>query len=155
MIHPEHSKRAGGLILVALSALAGCRDSPPQPIETIDVDPGIVIDTSEDPQARERQAGLVGILPGDFPSDLPLYIPASLIDFGETDSGRLTVSLLSPHSVSRVRRGLYAQLREKGWATAAGNGDLVALSKGRKRAWLHLADGRPGTLYRIEYLPSR
>ncbi len=157
MTRPQHSKKALGLLVALLAplALAGCRDTPPKPIETVDIDPGIVVDTSADPQARERKAGLVGILPGDFPPDLPLYIPASLIDFGETETGRLTVSLLSPDRVSKVRRGLYAQLREKGWVTAAGNGDLVALRKGRQRVWLHLADGRPGTLYRFEYLPAR
>lgn len=139
-------------VLSAVMLTACPSESKPDSMEeTVDVDQGLDIDTSGDQQAASSQSGLAGILPSDFPSDLPLYVPASLIDFGESPSGRATVSLLSPHSISRVRRELYARLRESGWTAAAGSDGAVVLEKDRRKAWLRLEEGQPGTRYHFEY----
>lgn len=161
MTRPEHSRTHGealyrllvaSLVLFASLAWLGCRGEPkPRNIDTVDVTPGIEIDTSGDQQAKPPKAGLVGILPKDFPGDLPIYIPASLVDFGESARGRPTVSLLSPHGVSRVRRELYAKLRARGWQASSGSDGTVVLRKGREQAWLRIEEGRPGTLYHFEY----
>lgn len=143
------------LTLLALGFGTGCRgsaDDPKKPVETIDVSPGVEVDTSEDPQARARAPELVGVLPGDFPKDLPVYLPSSLVDFGTTAEGRRSVTLLTAHSLPRVRRELLARLEKSGWSSAAGAGEsMLALRKGDRRAWLKLEDSRPGTTIRFEY----
>lgn len=143
------------LALAAVLALAACGEPPTetQEIETVDVTPTLEIDTSEDTQARARTPELVGILPGDFPSDLPLYLPASLVDFDESERGRPTVSLLTPHGISTVRRELLTRLHEAGWSAAAGDDGTWVLRKDGRRAWLRLEEARPGTVYRFEYVP--
>lgn len=143
------------LTVAAIVALAACEEprTETQEIETVDVTPALEVDTSEDVQGRARTPELVGILPGDFPADLPLYLPASLIDFGESAGGRPMVSLLTPQGISTVRRELLARLREAGWSVASGDDGSVALRKGARRAWLEFEESRPGTVYRFEYVP--
>ena len=76
------------------------------------------------------------------------------MDFGETQRGYL-VSMLSPDRLNKVRRALYDNLSDDGWsstgATGTGKGESVVLRKNGRRVWLHLEDGRPGTVYRFEY----
>lgn len=137
---------------MALLALAGCRGEPEtRELETVDVTPALEVDSSDDPQGRARTPDLVGILPSDFPSDLPLYLPASLIDFGQSARGRPTVSLLTPDGISTVRRVLFGRFQERGWTAAAASDGTIVLRKGGRTAWLRLEEARPGTLYRFEY----
>ena len=139
-----------GALLVVLAA-GGCRKDPEQEpeLEAIDVAPALHIGTEDDPQEVERPPELVGILPGDFPDDLPLYLPASLIDFGAADDGWGYVNLLTPHSLARVKRELPEKLAAAGW-TVTGSG-VRHLRKGNARARLVFRDARPGTEYRFEY----
>lgn len=151
-----HPSRAFGALAFAVFVLAGCAAPSSQEekeIETVDVEPGLEIDTSEDVQAKAREPALVGILPADFPSDLPLHLPASLVDFAESKAGRPVVTLLSPHEISRVRRELTSKLRAAGWESSSGTGGAMVLKKGGARAWLFIEEGKPGTLYTIEYQP--
>lgn len=145
------------LALVCLPLVAGCDGSSSGEgrTRTIDVPPGLEVDTSNDPQARERPPELTGILPGDFPADLPIYLPASLIDFGRSEQGRRSVTLLTPHRPSRVRRQLETLLVDRGWTGTVETGRdgevRFTLRKETRQAWLHVADARPGTVYRFEY----
>jgi len=148
--------RGAILILIVLPLVVSCNGSgtasEARRLKTIDVPPALEVHTINDPQARERVPVLVGVLPADFPSDLPLYIPASLIDFGRTDEGHRSVSLLTPHKPIQVRRRLDVLLAERGWAaTAEGDGNLTTLRKGQRRVRLHIEDAHPGTVYRFEY----
>ena len=117
--------------------------------EIIDVEVPVEVDTSNDPQEVKRAPQLVGILPADFPQDVPLYLPASLIDFGTTATGR-TVTLLTPHELSRVRPAYESLLRGAGWGVKRQNRDLE-LSKGERLLRLRFADGNPGSTYLVEY----
>ncbi|HEX9735832.1 MAG TPA: hypothetical protein VGG06_28050 [Thermoanaerobaculia bacterium] len=153
---PRRPPTAGRfLAAAAVLALGACAEPPAESpeLETVDVAPALEVDTSEDVKSRVRAPELVGILPGDFPPDLPLYLPASLIDFEPTASGRPTVSLLTPDGVSTVRRELLARLRQAGWSVSSGDDGAVALRKDGRRAWLRFEDSRPGTVYRFEYVP--
>ncbi len=167
-MHLQHSRntriRGGrrlGLLLIAVVLLfavacdGGSAGSAAEArrLRTVDVPPALEVHTVDDPQARERLPALVGVLPSDFPADLPLYIPASLIDFGRTDEkGRRFVSLLTPHKPARVRRQLDALLRERGWiATAEADGPLTLLRHGERQAWLLVEDAQSGCVYRFEY----
>ncbi|MCP4659396.1 MAG: hypothetical protein GY856_28635 [bacterium] len=166
-MHLQHSRNTrvrGGrrpglfLIVVLLPFAVGCNDSSSgtaaegRRLKTVDVPPALEVHTIDDPQARERVPVLVGVLPADFPADLPLYIPASLIDFGRTDQGSRSVSLLTPHKSAQVRSRLDALLRERGWTvTAEGDGRFTLLRNGQRRVRLVVEDAHPGTLYRFEY----
>ena len=145
--------RAFAIAMLVPLCLAGCRggseDAEERRLETVDVEPSISIDIEDDPTEVERAPALVGVLPSGFPEDMPLYLPASLIDFGTGDGGRF-VSLLTPHAQARVERELIEQARGAGW-TAAGSGGTRELSKGGLRLRLRIEDGNPGTLYHFEY----
>ena len=140
MTPPEHNRAhsqspprqlVACIFLLGGLVWSGCPSEPkPKHINSEDVPPAVEIDMSADEQAEPPKPKLVGILPNDFPKDLPVYIPASLVDFGESEEGRPTVSLLSPHSMSRVRRELYARLRDRGWQATSGGDGAVVLRKG-------------------------
>jgi len=117
--------------------------------EIIDVEMPIEVDTSEDPQAVPRKLQLVGILPQDFPEDVPLYLPASLIDFGTQGRGR-TVTLLTPHELSQMRPAYEDLLRRAGWILNRVDSG-VELSKGQRRVRMRWMDGDPGSAYLVEY----
>lgn len=109
-------------LLVALCLLA-CAPEPPEqeglpPLETevVEPPPEAAIDPSLDAQAPQRQAaGLAGAVPSDFPSDFPLYRPATVIDFGESAAGRRTLALRTPDPPAAVRSHLEAELVALGW----------------------------------------
>ena len=156
MRHRKHNTLKSGAALLAGTLLAvlaagGCRKSPEQEaeLEAVDVGPALHIGTEDDPQEVERPPELVGILPEDFPDGLPLYLPASLVDFGAVEDGWGYVNLLSPHSLARVERELSTKLAAAGW-TVSGSG-VRHLRKGNARARLVISDARPGTEYRFEY----
>lgn len=141
-----------GLVLVvaAISTLAcfGGSGESSGVKEIIDVRDLPQVDTSQDPQAVARKPTLVGILPSDFPSDLPLYLPASLVDFGANPR---SVDLLSPHSPGRVRPELFRLIRGGGWTLEESGGGSSTLRKGSRQVRLKIGEGKPGTLYRFEY----
>jgi hypothetical protein len=135
-------------LALALLACGGCglgggsRDVD----ETVDVkEPIPSVDTSEDIQETARAPQLTGVLPGDFPEDLPLYLPASLVEFGPG-----SVTLLSPHGRKKVQQGYEQILRDAGWSVG-GEGAILDLQKAGKSARLVYAEGGPGTAYRIDY----
>jgi hypothetical protein len=114
--------------------------------DTVDVkEPIPAVDTSEDIQEKERGPELTGVLPGDFPEGLPVYLPASVVELGQG-----TVTLLSPHSRQRVRREYEKTLRNAGWSVG-GEGAILELSKSGQSVRLVYAEGGPGTAYRIDY----
>ena len=137
-----------GLVGLA-SILAGCgSETVAKRTDTIDVTPAIEVSPDDDPQAKPEVPRLTGALPGDFPSDLPIYLPSSVVDFSAGDPR--SVTLLSPHHPSHVRRELDARWRKEGWQPVETGGRLV-LKKGQRGARVSLEDARPGTVYTIEY----
>lgn len=140
------------IALFLLAFAVSCSDVPSEKRSaTIDVPPPIEVETSEDQESVEREVAFAGVLPGGFPKDLPVYTPASLVDFGSLEEGGGFVDILSPHEVPRVRRAFVGALKEDGWSSAAGRDGELILSKGSRRVRLTIRDGEPGTLYRYEY----
>ncbi len=92
----------------------------------------------------------MGILPQDFPSDLPLLLPASQVDLGPRDGSRY-VSLLSATPTAQVDRDLIALVRAQGWSAKDEAGGSRQLSKGGRKVRLRIEDARPGTLYHFEW----
>ena len=142
-----------GLCVVVLALLTACGrpGGEQQEVQTVDIPPPLTIEIESDQQAAEREPELVGILPGDFPEDLPIYLPASLIDFGSAD-GAGSVTLITPHTISRVRDELQRSAAAEGWSLevdeAAG---ALTLQKGSRRARIRITNSAPGTTYQVEY----
>lgn len=143
--------------LVCGCARTSDRDGEPA-LETVEVAPALEVATEDDPQAKPRPVELAGILPRGFPADLPIYLPASVVDFGAAAAGYQQAEMLSPHPRAQVAAALEQKLRQNGWTVVPGDGARAKqkqLSKGNRQAWLEVRDARPGTLFRYEYRPER
>lgn len=141
-----------GLVGAALwvgSGLMSCGGPDPRaraepPLEVEDVGPGIEVDTTGDVREVRRSGGLTGVLPEGFPNDLPLSLPASIVDFESSRS----VTLLTAEPRSRVESDLVGRWKAEGWAVSSvGAGRFEGEREGR-RAHLQVEDAAPGTRYR-------
>jgi hypothetical protein len=109
--------------------------------------------TAYDEQAKQMGPEVAGVLPEGFPRDVPLYIPSSLIDFGEGDGGRSYLEFDTSDSQAVVRRRLEADLSSSGWRPR-GSGPDASFAKGDRQIGLTLSDLRPGTRIRYVYRPE-
>ena len=137
-----------GLLVLGLFTFGACGlgSGSGEVEETVDVqEPIPSVDTSEDIQEAEREPELTGILPGDFPQGLPVYLPSSVVELGQG-----SVTLLSPHARQQVERQYGQALRDAGWSVA-GEGAILELSQSGRTVKLVYAEGGPGTAYRIDY----
>lgn len=138
-------------IVLLLVTLLGCGgeesfgdDEHPPPDRTVDVPPLLEVPIDDDPREAPRRVELVGVLPSDFPPDLPIHLPSSVVDFGPG-----TVELLSGSSPAQVRASLRSRLETAGWGVA-GDGSSYRLSKNGRSVTLSIRGGQ-GTTYRYEY----
>jgi hypothetical protein len=150
-------RRLGGrLVVAAIAALlaAACRrapEPPPRPaddLQTVDVapPPDVHVDTSLDVQEVRRVEELSGILPSDYPKDLPLPSGASLVD-----QGPRWVELLVGRAPAEVRPQLLQRVRAAGWQAEAAGNDAWTLRRGGVRARATLSARGPSTQIRVEY----
>ncbi len=139
-----------------LLACGGSSDPAPEmsrrPSQTIDVKPVIEdIEFTGDQQAVARKPTLTGALPSDFPADIPLFLPASLIDFGGTADGWRSVSLATPAGQSKVDAQLMGLLDAAGWRVTGSEGGARRLSKGELTVRLRIEGASTGAVYHFEY----
>ena len=135
---------------------SGCREpeveTPRRASEIVDVRPMIEeIETSGDPQAVAKKPVLVGFMPSSFPGDLPLFLPASLTDFGTEQGGLRSVSLSTPAGAPKVRRDLMSLLAQAGWQAEASEGDRTLLRKEGRTVRLRIESASTGTVYHFQY----
>lgn len=119
-------------------------------LETVEVDAGPTagLVPDEDPVARGGGAGLAGSLPGDYPPDLPVYVPSSVVDFGEVSRAVRYVELSTTARPESVRSWLSQRWAEAGWRDE-GEGNW---RKVERRAWLEIGKDEIGeTRIRIKY----
>ena len=124
-------------------------------VETVDVDAGLgaELTTEFDEQARQVDASVAGVVPLDFPADVPIYSPSSLVDFGEIDGSRRYLEFDTTEPPSAVRGKLKSALINKGWIPSPSTGGVESYLKGSHRLGIQLSDLRPGTRIRYEYEP--
>ena len=134
-----------GLLSAAL--VLGCGESEKQqgdtPKEIYDVPPAIEVPIADDPQEAPRPKGLSGRLPSGFPEGLPLYLPASLIDYG-LDAEERWVDILAPAARASVESQMLRAAAEAGWSI-----DGSSLRRGERAVRLEFRDGNPGTIVRV------
>ena len=142
-------------IFVAMLALAGCGQQSADAggggkaaPETVDVAPPLSVNTEGDVKAAPPKKGMVGILPSDFPRDLPIYIPSSVIDFGKKDGKRFVV-LQSQDGRGAVEAWLRQAAGAAGYRVG-GSGGRMSLTKGEKRFDL-IVSGSGTSEFRYQY----
>jgi len=153
MIRGAKTGTIAAVLVVCLLPACGPTEEPESAeIETIDVVPGrtTVLTTAYDEVAPRRDESFTGVLPGDFPEDLPLYHPANLTDFGDADRGRY-VLLFSPDETTMVRQRMDVELRRSGWTLIDGDLGRGTLRRGSQSVVLSITEARPGTEIRVEY----
>lgn len=169
-IAPRHSARCSrrrrgsrgvvtlALLVLGIGAGAGCQraDGPPvEDLETVVVEapPEDAIDISVDTQGRRSAEGIAGVLPGNFPRDLPLFEPATLVDFGV--EGDRYVTFTSPATPGAVRRSLEQRLLGAGWTATGGGGEAAEASgtfeRQGRRVRLSVESDPAGSLWRLDY----
>lgn len=151
------------LSLIAFLAMLASACAPPPPeepveLETVDVELPIdaELSTEGDLKAVQRAAAAIsGLVPGDVPSDLPLFSPASVVDFGAAAGGRAYVELDTGAAPDAVRRWLGARLPAAGWSVGAIGDHMVEAHKGPATVEYGLTRLGSGTRIRLEYEPRR
>lgn len=134
--------------------LASCRPPAPAeevPLETVEVDRGPTATLVPDDDPVEARSGgtLAGLLPGDYPADLPSPKPASVIDFGAASADRSYVVLHTDRTADETRASLVAALDASAWRR---DGGALRRTKGNLVAIFEIRDGeRGGAEIRVEY----
>lgn len=144
-------------VALCLAGMACGPRAPEEPValETVDVAPPIdaELTTENDLEAVQQAVQISGVVPTDVPPGLPLFVPASVVDFGGPPGGRAWVELDAGEPPAVVRRWLGERLPAAGWTVGAVGDDLVRARKGERRADYRLENLAPGTRIRLEYTP--
>lgn len=136
-----------GLALVACGRSA---DKPKEPkeLETVDIGGGYdaELTTEFDEKAKRVEIDLGGVLPSDFPEGMPVFSPASVVDFGPG-----FVELDTPSSVTEAQSSLGGQLQRAGWSVdSIGDGGSL-YSRGGRQVRITLTTAGTGARIRYEY----
>jgi len=148
-----------GIVLLSLLAVGACgRNTLPggeasKPLETVDVDAGpeaeLTTDFDEFATPRPTQE-MAGVLPSDFPSDVPVFVPSSLVDFG-SPGGERFIELDTSAPLDGVRTSVSSQLSSTGWSSSDSNGETLVFRKASRELRVVLQDLSAGTRIRYEY----
>ncbi|MEM8961865.1 MAG: hypothetical protein AAGD38_10315 [Acidobacteriota bacterium] len=149
------------LLLAVLLTSVACRqtddDTPPPPpvLETEEVGAPDAIDPDQDPRATARRSSgpqLRGVLPSDFPQDLPVALPASIVDLsGDAEGERLVSFAAFGVSQSSLRNDLLARLAGAGWQIDESASGSWQLSKDGRRATLRIDKDGPTAQFHYQY----
>ena len=151
------SRRLDAAVRAALLALAiglassGCRPQAPageKPLETVEVtdqpDASANLETDQVAAKRSDEGAMAGALPADFPRDVPLPEPSSLVDF--TPHG-VTVEVQS--GLADAKASYLALLKRRGFVPGSG-GAGGAWTKGARTIGVTFADASGATRITIE-----
>jgi hypothetical protein len=156
---PCAARGAGATLLVAAVLLAACTPrsggdaaSDAEPVleaEEVTAAVDAAHDPSADPKEERRTTSFLGVLPGDYPEDLPVPEGSSLVDYGDREGGWRYVELHTTVSADAVRSELEEAWRAAGWQQGA-----EQYEKGPVDARLVIESSSP-TLTRVEILWRR
>jgi len=139
---------------VGLALVAACGRESPAPagagseLETVDVSaaPDATATLENDPvdhPAPSGRGGVAGVLPGDFPRDVPLPQPSSLVDFGK---GWIELDVVG--TLEGVQTAYLRQLADAGFAVRDGG----VWQRGTRRLRVDFRAAGPATRVRLEPL---
>lgn len=143
-------------VVAALALLVGLqacdRSAPqaeqPEELETVDVGGGFdaELTTEFDERAKQVEIDMGGVLPSDFPPEMPVFSPSSVVDFGPG-----FVELDTPVPATEVRSSLGPQIQRSGWTVdSIGDGGSV-YSRGGQRVRVVVQGAGAGARIRYEY----
>lgn len=151
--------RLAGIVMLSLLFVGACgkRTGPgsddSKPLETVEVDEGpeaaFTIENDEFAAPRPAQE-MAGVLPSDFPADVPVFSPSSLVDFG-SPGGERYVELDTSAPLNGVRKSLESQLSNAGWSNSGSTGETTLFVKAGRELRVVLRDLSAGTRIRYEY----
>lgn len=148
------SRQLSAATLSTALALAACGSPEPatvDPGEPVEVTASPVdnLTTEHDEKAAPReQEEMAGVLPSGFPSDVPVYTPSSLVEFGE--GGGRFVLLATPNPVEDVRSSYRMTLESAGW-TRTGGGREESFTKDERTLRVEVRSRGVGSEIRIAY----
>jgi hypothetical protein len=139
------------LVVLSAASLEACRAAPEapggKPLETVDVtaQPDATATLETDAVARPHPDTLrvAGALPADFPKDVPLPRPSSLVDFGAR-----SVTFEVQRARAAASRAYIEQLEAAGFRAGADG----SWQKGARRLRVAFADASGATRVTIEIL---
>lgn len=144
------------LCLAALLATSACSPAPPPAAEKAPELPTVEVTAAPDAaysiaddkvERRANPNAIAGALPDGFPTDIPIYLPSSLVDFTSRPGGGSVVVFATPASASTVSAALSQKLRGSGWQ--AGSAD--AWTKAGRNLRLTVQSTAAGSQFRIEF----
>jgi hypothetical protein len=139
------------LVVLLAAGLAACRPASEapggKPLETVDVtaqpDAAATIETDTVARPHPDTQNVAGALPADFPKDVPLPKPSSLVDFGARSVTFEVQRARAAASVDYLKR-----LEAAGFRAGAGG----LFEKGARRIRVAFADASGATRITIEIL---
>ena len=145
------------VVLVPLVLVACSRSEPgpkkPKELETVDIgetyDAGL--STEGDQRERRLEADMGGVLPSDFPSDMPIFTPSSIVDFGQPGGSGTYVVVDTPVPRSEVTSLLATRIQRAGWTVDAIGDEGKIYTRDGRRVRVILSDLGSGTRIRYEY----
>ncbi len=158
MSRPRRSAAAGALSLSLL--ILGCPAAEPgaeeeDSFDTRDVGSGVdsQIRPEDDAQPAPREiVSLVGMLPSDFPDDVWVYEPASIVDLPAAASEERYIVFRAREALPAVAQKMGARLAADGWSgDSLDGGEPVTFRKGDRQIVVGLVDQREETAIRVEY----
>jgi hypothetical protein len=143
-----------GFVLGLAIACAPPAEEAEVDIEVVDVIESVDsrIRPEDDIRAEVRERGLLGVLPGDFPSDFWVYRPASIVDIGDA-GGRAFVSLRATGRAADIADRLRMEQADRGWSANGGAEGLAFTKQGRQVDVSFEPQGNE-TWVRIEFAPE-
>ena len=158
MSKPRPSATAGAVSLSLL--ILGCPAAEPgaeedEGFETSDISSGVdsQIRPEDDARPTPREViSLVGMLPSDFPDDVWVYEPSSIVDLPAPPSEERWIVFQARETSPIVAAKLEARLRADGWSGGTLDGGLpVTFRKGERTVVVGLSDQREETSIRVDY----
>ncbi len=144
------------LLLAFLTLLAlACQPEPPgeEILDEVEVNLGptktLTVEQDQKGSLPGVETGLTGLLPSDFPSDIPLPSPASVADLADTRKVRF-VELSVPRSLDDVRVAVHAKLSGAGWSQTEGSSYAHVADRSRTID-VQIRGDRNATSVRIDY----
>lgn len=146
-----------GAVLITVVVLACGRSEPkakkPKELETVDVGEGYDAGLSTDTDQRERRikSDIGGVLPSDFPADMPIFSPSSIVDFGQPGSSGSFVVVDTPVPRAEVTSSLGTRIQRSGWTVESIGENGNTYAREGRRVRVILTDLGTGTRIRYEY----
>lgn len=116
---------------------------------TLPVDSGLSTET--DIKGPPIVQGVSGVLPSDYPHELPTHKPSSVSDVGDQPDGGRFVEFESPTSAATVAAGLESRSKRAGWHVEKTGSGRFRASKDGMRVDFEVTDLFSGSRIRVEY----